>query len=65
MTFKCINQARHIAVYILGVGKQQILREVLTTKDTYPIQQVGTKQTPAHVIIDNDAAKVVRSLLDS
>ncbi len=65
MTFKCINQARHIAIYILGAGKQQILREVLTTKDTYPIQQVGSKQAPAHVIIDEDAAKLIQPLFNS
>ena len=47
-TFTCINQASHIALYVLGAGKKYILAEVLTSADQFerlPSQHVGTPST--------------------
>lgn len=61
-TFECINQAAHIAVYVLGANKKYILKEVLKTPyqfERYPIQKVGTKENKALFIVDEAAAALL------
>lgn len=57
-TFTCINEAAHIAVYILGANKRSTLAEVLkaaNTPSSYPILQVGSSERPALWIADRAA----------
>lgn len=55
-TFPCIHSAAHVAIYVLGASKQNILKEVLTTDRGYPIQRVGHK---ALWIVDAEAAALL------
>jgi 6-phosphogluconolactonase len=58
-TFTCINQAAHIAIYVLGASKKYILAEVLTSPDQFgrlPIQRIGTPEHHALWIADESAA---------
>ena len=58
-TYDCINQASHIAIYVLGASKKVTLAEVLLSPnqfDRYPIQKVGTLTHHALWIIDEAAA---------
>lgn len=60
LTYKCINSARHIAIYVIGESKATMLKFVLSAPynpDELPIQHVGTATHKALWIIDNDAAK--------
>ncbi len=60
LTFKCINGASHIAIYVLGKNKQEILKKALTSKDgTYPIENVGTINSKALWIADDEAAALM------
>jgi 6-phosphogluconolactonase len=59
-TFDCINQANHIAIYVLGAGKKEMLAEVLLSPnqfERYPIQRVGTSNHRALWIADEAAAQ--------
>jgi 6-phosphogluconolactonase len=59
-TYECINQAAHIAIYVLGASKKATLAEVLTSQsqfDRYPIQKVGTTAHHALWIADQGAAE--------
>lgn len=63
LTFECINQAKHIDVYVLGKGKASMVAQVF--KGPYdpvvlPIQQVGTPTHKALWIMDNDAASALQ-----
>ncbi len=61
-TFTCINQASHIALYVLGAGKKYILAEVLTSADQFerlPSQHVGTPEHHALWIADESAASEI------
>lgn len=54
MTFDCINQARYIAIYVIGPNKKEILSKVLEgpyLPDFLPIQKIGTPSSPAHWIV--------------
>lgn len=54
MTFDCINQARYIAIYVIGSNKKEVLSKVLEgpyLPDFLPIQKVGTPSSPSHWII--------------
>lgn len=58
-TFDCINQASHIAIYVLGDSKKKALAEVLLFPnqfDRYPVQNVGTVTRHALWIVDEAAA---------
>lgn len=49
-TFKCINAAKNIAIYVMGESKQEMLNLALAgpyTPDVIPIQRVGTLETKA------------------
>lgn len=59
LTFKCINEAAHIAVYVLGRNKSEMLYKALAgphQPDDVPIQNVGLPQRHALWIVDRDAA---------
>lgn len=59
LTYKCINAAKNIVIYVIGKGKCQTLQAVLTgpyTPDDLPIQKVGTPEHRALWIVDRDAA---------
>lgn len=63
-TFKCINQAAHIAIYVLGANKKYILAEALYPPDQFdrfPVQQVGTAENRALWIADESAASEILS----
>jgi 6-phosphogluconolactonase len=56
LTFECINHARHIAIYVLGKSKQKMLKESLSRKGLYPIENIGTEQSKALWIVDDEAS---------
>ncbi len=59
-TYPCINNAKHIAVYVLGESKKDILHTVLNGEFKpvdYPSQKLGTALSPALWIVDKAAAK--------
>jgi len=61
-TFECINQASHIAIYVLGAGKKYILDEVLSSPDQFdrlPAQRIGTNERHALWIADESAASEI------
>lgn len=54
-TYPCINASRRIAIYVMGARKEHVLREVLLgdeNPDLYPVQKIGTAETPALWITD-------------
>lgn len=56
LTYRCINEASHIVIYVVGEGKQERLQEILELKqELYPIQKVGTSSHKALWIIDSAA----------
>jgi 6-phosphogluconolactonase len=60
LTYKCINSARHIVIYVIGESKAAMLKFVLSAPfnpDELPIQKVGTSNNKALWIIDVNAAK--------
>jgi 6-phosphogluconolactonase len=64
LTYACINNARHICIYVLGSGKAEVVERVLTSKlnyEEYPSQNIGTKSNPALWILDLDASKNLMS----
>ncbi len=58
MTFTTINNARNIAIYVMGASKQAMIRDVLAGGD-YPVGRVGTAEHKALWIADVDAAKLM------
>lgn len=59
-TFECINKARHIAIYVLGKNKQEMLKLCLTSKaHLYPIEDIGTIEHKALWIVDEEAAALL------
>lgn len=57
-TYKCINAAQNITIYVLGSGKQHILSDVLfSSSNTYPIEKIGTPTHKALFIADEAAAE--------
>lgn len=62
-TFHCINNAHHIAIYVLGKSKAEMVRRALTSPfdpDTLPIQNIGTRKNKALWILDQDAASFLK-----
>lgn len=58
-TYECINQANHIAIYVLGDSKKKMLAEVLLSPpqfERYPVQRIGIPTHPALWVIDETAA---------
>lgn len=56
LTFECINQSRHIVIYVLGKSKQEMVKKSLSSKGLYPIENIGTKAHKALWILDDEAA---------
>lgn len=62
LTYECINQAKAIAIYVLGESKASIVKEVLLgpyQPDHYPIQKVGVPEHKALWILDKAAAALI------
>ncbi|MBA3815446.1 MAG: 6-phosphogluconolactonase [Parachlamydiaceae bacterium] len=60
LTYKCINAARNIVIYVIGESKAVMLKHVLTAPyepEILPIQAVGIPTHKALWIIDKEAAK--------
>jgi len=59
LTFPCINQSSHIAIYALGKSKQAIVPKVLKAPilSNYPSSCIGTLQNPALWILDEFSSK--------
>lgn len=60
LTYECINNSTHIAIYILGKNKAEMVKRIFTSAynpDLLPIQQIGTPQRHAVWILDKDAAR--------
>ncbi|MBS0615522.1 MAG: 6-phosphogluconolactonase [Verrucomicrobia bacterium] len=55
LTFECINAAAHVAVYVLGSNKKEMLHHVFNSPPKLPCQQVGTVDNPALWIADEAA----------
>lgn len=59
LTYKCINSARNIVIYVIGKSKAAMLKFVLTAPynpDELPVQRVGDEEHKALWIVDNAAA---------
>lgn len=59
MTYPLINQSRHIAIYVLGAGKADMVHQVLegaSRPHDLPIQKIGTPTHKALWILDKPAA---------
>jgi 6-phosphogluconolactonase len=68
LTFECINQARHIAFYVLGKSKAEMLKRVLSSPydpDLFPSQRVGTPTHKALWIADRDAAHLLNGTINN
>lgn len=62
LTFEAINRSRRAVLYVLGQGKNGILKRVLSDNyepDLLPSMRVGTPERPALFIADSAAAKGV------
>lgn len=65
LTFDCINQANHIAIYVIGQSKSEMVHHIFTSKydpDHLPIQRIGTPTHKALWVLDEGAAKLIRPL---
>lgn len=63
LTFPCINDAQHTVVYVMGGGKEQVLKEVLKGEyrpDQFPSQRVGSPAHRALWIVDDKAARLLK-----
>lgn len=59
LTYRCINQAHNICLFVLGAAKQETLAKVLQSPyqpEVFPSQKIGTESTKALWIVDQDAA---------
>jgi 6-phosphogluconolactonase len=62
LSYACINQAAHIALYVIGAGKKEMLARVLLAPDQFedlPSQKIGTKTHKALWIADAAAAALL------
>lgn len=55
MTYACINQAKHLAIYVLGENKKEMLKKVLSEGANLPSAHIGTENNPALWIADTAA----------
>ncbi len=65
MTYPCINSARHIALYVLGASKQEMVATVLQgddRPDDFPVQRIGTPSHSALWILDKEAASQLKNI---
>jgi 6-phosphogluconolactonase len=57
-TLALINKARQAVFYVIGKGKQEMVKTVLTSRfshEKFPSSLVGTKENPALWIVDGEA----------
>lgn len=62
LTYKCINAARQIDIYVMGKNKAAMLSQVLSSPydpDSLPIQRIGTSTHKALWILDRDAGEKI------
>lgn len=62
LTYTCINEAAHTAIYVMGETKAERVKTVLTSHydcTLLPIQGVGTAEHRALWIVDADAAQKI------
>jgi 6-phosphogluconolactonase len=62
LTYECINQARHICIYVLGQNKGEMVAQALLSPyrpDHLPIQKIGTAQHKALWILDQAASQML------
>lgn len=63
-TFELINQAKQIAIYVLGKSKAAMLHQVLNgpyLPDDFPVQKVGTPSHKALFIVDAPALALIQN----
>jgi len=59
-TYPLINQAKNIAIYVIGASKQEMLHKIVSEKPhTFPVEKVGDKNHPATWMADRDAASLL------
>lgn len=58
LTFSCINQSFHSAIYCIGPSKQMIVPKVLNAAiiSEFPSSRIGTNENKALFILDSDAS---------
>ncbi len=59
LTYEAINHAQNIVIYVIGAAKKQTVKEVFQSEEQferYPIQLIGTKESKALWILDEQAA---------
>lgn len=63
LTFPCINESAHIAIYALGESKAKIVPKVLNAAidSPFPASRIGTYEHKALWILDKAAAKELKS----
>jgi 6-phosphogluconolactonase len=63
LTFPCINQSEHIALYALGAIKAPIIEKVLNAAidSPFPASRIGTHEHKALYILDTAAARLLSS----
>jgi 6-phosphogluconolactonase len=63
LTYPAINEARNILILAFGPSKATMLQHVLFGQDQkrYPISFVGSQNSPAHFITDQEAARLCMS----
>ncbi|WP_201456939.1 6-phosphogluconolactonase [Chlamydia sp. 17-3921] len=58
LTFPCVQQGRHLVVYVSGANKKDIVKTLLFSKDkeseNFPIERIGTPRTPLFWILSPD-----------
>jgi len=57
MTYPLINKARHIALYVMGDGKNDMLYSILVENAPLPSHKIGTPENKALWIADDEAAQ--------
>ncbi|HSX27049.1 MAG TPA: 6-phosphogluconolactonase [Chlamydiales bacterium] len=59
LTFPCIHQSAHSAIYAIGPSKQTIVPQVLQAAivSPFPASRIGTPDHKALWVLDNDASK--------
>lgn len=59
LTYKCINAAKQIDIYVMGESKAAMLAQVLSSPyepDSLPVQRIGTATHKALWILDKEAS---------
>lgn len=64
LTFPCINQSFHSAIYALGSSKQLIVAKVLKAPivSEFPASRIGTAEKKALWILDSQASQIIHPI---